>query len=231
MDIHMTKDGELVVLHDEDVDRTTDGTGPTDSYTLEELQKLDAAYSYQDENGEFSYRGKGLYIPTLKEVLERYGDQFLYSLEIKDDYLGVEKMLYEMLQAYGLENHAVVTSFDDAMMKRLDKLSEHTIARSSGLFEALRFALLTKLWLPGFFTTDASVVQLPVRMKGVSMDSKKVIEFAHRNGLQVHYWTINDKETMKRLLDIGADGIITDRPDVLKEVIEEYELNESGSFS
>src|SRR6185503_5352695 len=86
VDIHLTKDGQIVGIHDETVDRTTNGHGRVDSYTLEELQKLDAGYHFQDLAGQFSYRGKGVQIVAVEELFAKYGEKYHLHFEVKDTY-------------------------------------------------------------------------------------------------------------------------------------------------
>ncbi|WP_127580143.1 glycerophosphodiester phosphodiesterase [Paenibacillus koleovorans] len=220
LDIHMTKDGEIVVMHDATVDRTTDGKGRTDSYTLADLQKLDAGYTFKDLNGQTSYRGKGVYIPALKEVFQRYGTHYHYNIEIKGVYPLIEEKLFAMLKQFGVEKQTVVTSFDDEAIARFDRVTGGTVALGAGRSEVTRFVVLAKAFLPGLFRPQASVLQIPVSSSGINLKDELLIKVAHRFGIQVHYWTIDDSATMKELLDLGADGIITNRPDLLKQLLD-----------
>lgn len=225
LDIHMTKDGQLVVIHDNTVNRTTNGKGRVDSFTLADLQKLDAGYTFKDLNGQESFRGKGVYIPTLKEVFEKYADRYYFNIEIKDSYpkdgpSQIESKLWEMLKQYHLEKKVIVTSFNDEVIDRFEQSTGGTVALGAGKKEVTQFVILNKLFLSGFYRPHASVLQIPVSSSGINLKDRRLIEQAHRLNMQVHYWTIDDKQTMEELLDLGADGIITNRPDLLKEVLE-----------
>ncbi|MBE3558498.1 MAG: glycerophosphodiester phosphodiesterase [Ktedonobacteraceae bacterium] len=228
-DIHMTKDGYLVLIHDSTVDRTTNGTGRVDSYTLSDLKKLDAGYRFKDLQGQYSYRGKGVTIPTLEELFQTYGQKYLYNLEMKDAYpkngpSQIEAKLLALIQKYHLEKRVVVTSFHQELIDHFNQLAHNQIALGAGTAEATRFVLTHKFGVPGFYKPSANVFQLPTESSGFDLKDRVLIEGAHRLHIQVHYWTIDDKATMRELLQLGADGIITNRPDLLKEVLQEMHL-------
>ncbi|MEV0586243.1 glycerophosphodiester phosphodiesterase [Nonomuraea sp. NPDC050310] len=216
-DVHLTADGELVAIHDETVDRTTDGTGRVDSFSYAELSRLDAGYRFTDLDGRASFRGKGARIPRLEELFTRY--RKLFNIEIKAPYPGIEAKLWALIQKHGLADRVVVVSFDQAIVDRFDELSQGRVALGAGRAEATAFALTHKFFVPGFYRPQAGVLQLPTESSGFDLTDPALIEGAHRLGLQVHYWTINDEPTMRRLVELGADGIMTDRPDLLKKVL------------
>ncbi|RAV09225.1 glycerophosphodiester phosphodiesterase [Paenibacillus contaminans] len=228
-DIHMTKDGRLVTIHDATVDRTTDGKGRVDSFTLEELQKLDAGYTFEDLKGEKSYRGKGAYIPELDELFAKYGKEHYFNIEIKDTYpktgeSQIERKLWELIEKYGLEKKVIVNSFDNGIVKRFNEFAGNKVAIGAGKSEVVKFVLAHKALLPGFYRPGAQVLQIPTENSGFNLKTRSLIEGAHRLNMQVHYWTIDDKAEMKELIELGADGIMTNRPDLLKEVIQEMGL-------
>ncbi|MCR8645597.1 glycerophosphodiester phosphodiesterase [Paenibacillus sp. N1-5-1-14] len=228
-DIHMTKDGHLVTIHDATVDRTTNGKGRVDSYTLAELQKLDAGYHFKDLNGQYSYRGKGVYIPTLDEVFAAYGSKYYFTVEIKESYpIGkpseIEQKLWDLIRKYKLEDKVIMNSFDNDIVSKFSDLSGNRVPLGAGKAEVIKFVIANKLFLPGFYRPSSQVLQIPTEDSGFNLSTKRIIENAHRLNMQVHYWTIDDKPTMKKLIELGADGIMSNRPDLLKEVIEEMGL-------
>lgn len=226
LDIHLSKDGHLVVIHDNTVDRTTNGKGRVDALTLSELQSFDAAYAFQELNGEFSFRDKEVRIPTLNEVFDKYANSYHFIIEIKESYpkqgeSQIERKLWELITQYGLEDKVIVASFYDDVIERFAKLSEGKVALGAGGDEVTKFVLLHKLFLDGFYRPKADVLQIPVQSHGINLKDRRLIEAAHRLNMQVHYWTIDDPQEMRELLGLGADGIITNRPDLLKEVLSE----------
>lgn len=228
-DIHMTKDGHLVAIHDNTVDRTTNGTGRVDSYNLADLQKLDAGYHFKDLEGQYSYRGKGTYIPTLDELFERYGKDYHFNVEIKARYpqegkSQIEEKLWELIKKYNLQSKVIVNSFDNSIVQSYEEYSKGESPLGAGKAEVVKFVLANKSFLKGFYRPDSQVLQIPTSDSGFNLKTQSIIDDAHRLNMQVHYWTIDDKETMKELIELGADGVMTNRPDLLLEVMQEMGL-------
>lgn len=223
-DIHITKDGHLVTIHDPTVDATTDGHGYVKDYTLKELQRLDAAYDFQDLNGEYSFRGKHVYVPTLEEVFQRFPN-IKVNIEIKDDnpHDRIEEIvqkLMKLIEEYDMEDKVLIASFDQNIINLFDSYSNGRVATQGGKQEAKKFVILHKLFLRNLYKSNVDAFQLPLQEGNLDLTQPLLIKGAHRIGLYVHYWTVNDKETMEELVRRGADGIITDRPDLLIEVLE-----------
>lgn len=224
-DIHMTKDGHLVAIHDDTVDATTNGTGRVDEMTLDEIQALDAGYHFKDLNGDYSYRGQGVYIPTVEEVFEQFG-HLRMNIEIKDAYpLGepstIETKLWELIQQYEMEDKVLVASFDDDIIKRFQVASNHQVAVSGGRSEVTKFVILHYLFLDKFYEPTVDAFQVPLEQRNINLTNERLINGAQNLNVHYHFWTINDEETMRSLLQKGADGIITDRPDLLVQIMNE----------
>jgi glycerophosphoryl diester phosphodiesterase len=197
-----------------------------DDFTLADLQKLDAGYNFKDLNGEYSYRGKGVYIPSLEELFQRYGDMRL-NIEIKDAYpingeSQIERKLWELIQKYHMEDKVLVVSFDQELVKRFDQFAKGRVALAGGKSEITKFVLFHKLFLNGLYHPQVDAVQIPTKESILDLTDAKLINGAHKRNMFVHYWTIDDEQTMRYLLDRGADGIITNRPDILMNVIKDY---------
>ncbi len=224
IDVHMTRDGHLVGIHDSTVDRTTNGHGRVDSYTLADLQKLDAGYRFQDLQGNFSYRGKGVSIPTLEEVLSTYRAKYHLHFEIKDVYpknrpSQIEEKLWALIQKYALEKRVIIASFQQKIVDRFLQLSAGQVVVGAGTAEVTQFVLAHKLRLPALYRRKSHVLAIPLRSHSINLKDRALIEGAHHLGMQIYYWTIDDKPTMQELIELGADGIFTNRPDLLKAVI------------
>jgi glycerophosphoryl diester phosphodiesterase len=233
LDLHMTKDGHLVAIHDPTVNRTTNGTGSISNHTLKELKNLDAGYKFTDLRGEHAYRGMGVTIPTLEEIFQTYGPDSFFNIEIKDDNPAgqipqIEHKLWMLIQKYHLEHKVIINSFDDDIIRSFKQISHRQVALGASRAEVKRFVILSKLHLSGFYRPQANVLEIPVENSGVNLRDKHLIETAHRFNMQVYYWTIDDKKTMRELLNLGADGILTNRPDLLKEVVEEQKKKRQG---
>ena len=229
IDVHMTQDGHLVGIHDSTVDRTTDGHGRVDSYTLAELQKLDAGYWFQDLQGQFSYRGKGVKIPALEEVFSTYAAMYYLHFEVKDVYpqggpSQVEEKLWRLISAYHMEKRVIVASFQQGIVERFHQLTRGQVVVGAGRSEVTRFVLAHTAKIPLLYRRYSHVLEIPLSSRGINLKRRGLIERAHRLGMEVYYWTIDDVPTMKELIELGADGLFTNRPDLLKNVVQEMHL-------
>jgi glycerophosphoryl diester phosphodiesterase len=219
MDIHMTKDGVLVVSHDETVDRLTDGTGLIKEKTLAEVQSYDAGYDWSplDDGAEFPYRGQGITIPTLESVFERFPN-YRMNIEIKQSDPPIHQQFCALIRKYGMEDKVLVASFkDEALAEFRETCPEVATSGSRGQikpFIYMHLAFLGRLYPPNF-----SAVQLPIEDSGITLLTSRFVKVAHARGLWVDAWTIDGPAEMQMLIGIGVDGIITDRPDVLMEVL------------
>jgi glycerophosphoryl diester phosphodiesterase len=227
-DIHITKDGQLVTIHDPTVDRTTNGTGNVHDLTLDEIQKLDAGYHFEDLDGELSYRGKGAYIPSLEEVFQTFPTMKMV-IEIKDDNPAqrvpeISEKLWSLIQKYQKEDQVVVASFDQQIINQFKEVSKGKVALSAGEDEIRKFIIFKKLFLANLYRPNADVFQIPTKESIFNLASPSIMKEANRRNVNIQYWTIDDKETMRSLVEDGADGIITNRPDLMLEVLAEMGL-------
>jgi glycerophosphoryl diester phosphodiesterase len=214
-DLRVTRDGVLVCLHDPTVDRTTDGSGPVTELTFDELSSLDAGYRHMAIDGR-AFRGRGIRVPTLEEAVLAFPDaSFVVDLKAEN----LVGPLYALIERLGLHDRLIVGSFSDRRLQEFRVASAGRVATSTG-------ATLARSWLVASRVGrgvggEASALQLPRHSRGLRVIDRKLIESAHAHGVQVHVWTVNSRLEMAELLDLGVDGIITDRPDVLKALLEE----------
>lgn len=224
-DVHMTKDEHLVAIHDPTVDRTTNGSGRVNEMTLAEIKELDAGYSFQDEHGQYSYRGKGITIPTVEEIFSATDEpDMLYIIEIKHTndpnlYERIAQKLWQIIEDFQLEERVIIASFNQTIIDLVLQVSGNQALVSAGEKEAAKFVLAHKLFLNGLYRPRVDALHFPVQSTGFDLADKKLIRGAQKRGMQIHYWTINDVKEMKKLLEIGADGIMTDYPDRLIDLI------------
>lgn len=225
-DLHITKDGQLVAIHDPSVDRTTNGHGKVADMTLEEIQKLNAGYHFKDLEGNYSYRGKGVYIPTAEEIFQKFGNTVRVEMEIKDDnpperYEEMASKLWTLIKKYHMEDKILVASFDQDILDTFTTYSKDKVATSGGKQEVTKFVVFHKFFLRNLYQPETDSFQLPTEDSGFDLTDKKLINGAHRRGMQIQYWTIDDPKTMKKLIDSGADGILTNRPDLLLDLLKQ----------
>jgi glycerophosphoryl diester phosphodiesterase len=219
-DIHSTADGVLVVMHDHVVDNVTDGSGPIRSFTLKELKKLDAGYRWTVDGGRtFPFRGQGLQIPTLQEVLEAFPDTPL-NIDIKPRELTIVEPFCRMLHDYDRLQTVVIGSFNDDQLNHFRKLCPQ-VATAAGVTETRMFYDLQRVGLARLYRPRAAAFQLPEYAEGQRLITPDFIHDAHRVGMDVHVWTVDEKASMRRLIDWGVDGLMSDYPDRLLEVLQE----------
>ncbi len=220
LDIQTTKDGEIVVIHDQVVDRTTNATGPVADYSLEELRQLDAGYRFTPDGGQtYPYRGQGIIIPTMREVFERFPTTRI-NLDLKESSPERERGLWALIQEYRAEDRILVASGEiHQAIIRFRRLSAGCVATSASEAEIRRFFYATKVRATRWLRPAYDALQVPETHGRIRVVSPVFLEAADRLGLDVHVWTVDDRPAMERLLALGVDGLMTDRPDVLAEVL------------
>ena len=216
IDIHSTADGELVVIHDATVDRTTDGSGVVGSFTLVELKQLDAGYHWTNDDGKtFPFRGQGVTIPTLAEVFETFPHLWI-NVDIKQSEPPITKPFSDLIRQYKLEDHLFAGSFNGQTVKRFRQALPQA-AKTASKNEVRWLFIVSWLRLPWLYWGNADALQIPEYEGNIHLVTARFVRAAHRNGVAVHVWTVNETAVMQRLLDIGVDGLISDFPDrVLK---------------
>lgn len=218
MDIHITADGSLILMHDETVDRTTDGTGEIESMTLAEIKKLDAAYDWSPDEGQtFPYRGQGISTTTLEEVFAAFPDKRM-TIEIKKTNTSMAKPFCNLIRKYHMQEKVLVASFHDERLKDF-RAECPEVATSSAKNETTVFVLMTKAFLGGYYSPKFNSLQVPEESGGITVMTPGFVRAAHARNLAVEPWTINDEETMRKFIAWGVEGIITDRPDILMKVL------------
>ena len=220
LDIRATKDGEFVVIHDEEVDRTTNGKGLVADFTLEEIQKLDAGYKWTNDDGRtFPFRNKNVRIPTLREVFEKFPD-ITINIEPKHTEPSPTEPLCRIVSEFDRKDSIIVGSFNKVILKDFRKNCPG-IATSASPSEVSNFLGMYKVGLTANYHPKMQALQIPPQLANIQVVDKQFVEAAHKQNLAVHVWTINEVEEMKYLIDIGVDGIMTDYPDRLIELLGE----------
>ena len=239
LDVHMSADGHLVVCHDATVDRTTEGTGPIATLPIEEVRRLDNSYWFAPASGEqvahdrdvddYVYRGLAVEDPAfrialLDEVLEEFRGVFL-NFDIKQtapDVTPYEHQLADAIRAHNRAEDVIVASFHDVATDRFREYAPE-IATSAGTNATAAFYFATRDDgdLP---PTPYVALQVPRTFGETVVVDERFVERAHGAGIAVHVWTIDDRDEMEQLCAVGVDGIITDRPSLLTEVLAEEGL-------
>ena len=212
-DVHATRDGQVVTFHDDRLEQLTDGRGPVWERDWGDLLSLDAAYHFDPRRG-YPLRGTGVRIPLLEEVLAAF-PRCLLNLDLKQ--AGIEELLAGELARLEAEDRVLVGSFHDGRVARFRRASGGRVATSAGPREVLAALGACRLSrLPGG-ASDA--YQVPEQAGPLRVLGERFVEAAHRAGKQVHVWVVNEPADMHRLLDLGVDGIVSDRADLLVRVV------------
>jgi glycerophosphoryl diester phosphodiesterase len=214
LDVRASADGHCVVIHDDTVDRTTDGTGAVADMTLDELRALDAGYRFTRDGGRtFPLRGRGITIPTIDEVL-RALPAIRITVEVKSG--DAQRPLFDAIRAHDAEARIIAAGVYDADRTLF---GEWTGALSASSERGRRFYALHRLRLGRFTAFGAHVAQSPEFWGRSRIVTPRFVRDVHRGGAHLHVWTVNDTADMERLLDWGVDGLVTDRPDRLAAVL------------
>lgn len=213
-DLHLTRDGVVVCFHDDTLERTTDATGPVIERTLAELKQVDAGYRFYSEGG-YPYRGAGVKIPTLEEVVTTF-PAVRVVVDLKQD--GLEEPLADLIARLDLWDRLVVGSFSDERLQRFRVVTDYRVATSGGP-EEIRRALSAAREGREIPDPEADALQVPSRYRGIRIITRDTVAAFKEKGYRVHVWTVNSPQQMHRLLDLGVGGLITDRPDLLRDVL------------
>jgi len=211
MDVHMTADGHIVLLHDATVDRTTTGTGAVSQLTLAQVQALETGGNWTADGGQsYPYRGQGLTVPTLAAVFQRFPD-YPMNIEIKAEDPAIAPVLCRTIVDHNMTDLVLVVSSRDAALEAFRKECPD-VASGANRGEVTRFVLLNFAWAAGIISPPYQAFQVPEVSGGIPVVTRSFVRAAHRANVQVHIWTVNDLDEMQRFLDMGVDGIMTDKP-------------------
>lgn len=215
MDLRFTRDQVPVIIHDASVDRTTNGHGLVNQLTLAQIKALDAGYDWSRDGRHYPFRNHHITIPTLAEVLTAF-PQTPLEIEIKENRPDICASLCRIITAHKATRKVLIASFHTRVLAQMRRACPQ-VATSAGPSEALRFYWLSKLGLTSLLSPDMQALQVPMRYKGRPVVTRQFVAAAHKRNLRVEVWTINDRQTMRQLIDLGVDGILTDYPGHLAE--------------
>jgi glycerophosphoryl diester phosphodiesterase len=219
LDVHLTRDGEVVVAHDDTLDRCTDGSGLLATLSLAELQRLDAGFHFTPDGGKsFPLRRQGVRIPTLREVLRAFPGLRI-NLEMKPSQPGTEDALDQVLREEKALDRVCLGSEQDTVAERLvarmpdachfyprDALAAYVITLQSGE--------------QPYVDPRYSVIDMPLYFGGMRLINEAFLRATAAHGKWVNVWTVDDPAEMRRLISEGVGGIMTDRPDLLRQALD-----------
>lgn len=220
-DVHRTRDSRFVVLHDDVLERVTDGRGRVRDFSLDEIKRLDAGFHFTPDGTGHPFRGIGVTIPSLEEVLTEFPEQ-RFNVDLKDDAPAQARDYCELLLKCGAADRVLTASEYTGNLKAVRKLLPG-MATSASRWEMIGIYFLYR---SGFIFTKkkiaADALQIPEYFGTSHVATKKFIRQFHKMGVRVHVWTVNKEDDMLRLLDAGADAIMSDDPALLKRVMKEH---------
>ena len=213
-DAHVSRDGVVLAFHDPRLDDKTDRTGAIAALSIAEVEAADAGYVFSADGGRsFPFRGRGVRIPRLEELLLRWPEARV-NIDPKAD--ACVEPLVALIDRLGAWGRVGIGAFSDRRIRRVRALSRGRACTSMGprAVAGARAAALCGL-MP---RVGADCVQVPLRSGRIPIVTAGFVRAAHRAGLPVHVWTVNTESLMHDLLDLGVDGIMTDRPRLLRDV-------------
>ena len=256
-DVNLTKDGVLILLHNELLDATTNVTGLASDWNYSDLisERVDFGYDNptksQALNGERKYftvdgerrlptdvtypdgitaRDEEIYLATtLEELLVAFPSNTI-SVEIKQSgEIGLKAVAeaVRLLEKYGAFDRVILASFHSEIFREFVRLKKEKLVPDSfmfspGMIGIAEFYILMTLGMDSLYTSGVALLQIPMEEYGFNLATERMIRKAHEHNLAVHYWTIDDPDDMRYLISLGADAIMTDKPSLLKKVLDEY---------
>jgi len=214
LDVHLSADEEVIVLHDPELDRTTEGKGLASRLRLAELRELDAGYQFESPNGEHPFRGRKIRIPTFAEVLAHFPKVPL-NVELKVDEPVLVSAMKRLLDRHDAWARVLLTAESQPLMDRIREVMPDVLTGMSAN-EVLEF-----LGNGGnsSYRARGVALQVPVTYAGIPIITQQFVNIAHAAHLEVHAWVINEEAEMRDLVRLGVDGIMTDFPHVAAAVL------------
>ena len=216
LDLHLTADGHIVVIHDETVDRTTSGSGAVGALTLEALQALDAGHSFSDNDGAYPFRGQGIRVPTLHEVIDAF-PQMRLSLDLKGRTPALVERVLALLEERDALDRTCVAAKDRALTRQA---RDAGVATHASHPEIARLIVLMTVGLGWCVRGLSTIFTVPEYHEKRRVVTPRLIRHLARRGVPVHVWTVNDPADMQRLLGMGVTGLITDDPASARALID-----------
>lgn len=214
IDLQMTKDGHLVAMHDETVNRTTNGTGLVKEHTLEELKQLKAGSYFNEKHPNLAKKEyENAKVPTLEEVIEVFGHDANYYIETKspDEYPEMEEKLLEIINHYEIQDKVIIQSFSEESLQKI-----HNLNVNIPLVQLLSYKKAVQLTEPEIKKYKTYCIGLGMNYKYIDSAYVKRIK---KHGLEVHPFTVDNEQDMKKLLLWGVDGMFTNYPDRLHSLL------------
>lgn len=215
IDLQMTKDGHLVAMHDETVNRTTNGKGFVKEHTLEEMKQLNVGSFFNEKYPNLAKKEfENAKVPKLKEIIEMFGHNANYYIETKspDEYPGMEEKLLEIIKYYQISDKVIIQSFSEESLQKI-----HSLHANIPLVQLLSYQKSVQL-------NELEIEKYKTYCIGLGMNYKYIdsayVKKIKKHGLEVHPFTVDNEKDMKKLLSWGVDGMFTNYPDRLHSILD-----------
>jgi glycerophosphoryl diester phosphodiesterase len=218
LDIHPTRDGIPVIIHDDTVDRTTGGAGLVREMSLAQTSRLDAGFRFTRDGGAaYPFRGTSVQVPTLEQLLSISGPARL-NIDFKETSPAMEDEVWRLIERFGAHDRVLVCSSADRVAWRVRRRFPG-LPTSACTVEVAAMVVMGWFGLARLAVPAVAALQVPVSQAGIPVLTRRLVEVAHDHGVAVHVWTVNDATAMRSCLDLGVDGIMSDDPERLLEVM------------
>ena len=219
LDVQLSADGVVVVCHDPTLDRTTGATGPLRARTAAELAQIDAGFHFADSSGAFPFRERGVDVPALREVLDRYRDMLLI-VEMKENTAAMGQAVADAIRDAGAVDRVCAAGYGQAALDAV-RAALPELTTSASLSEA-RLAVYRSLARWPVRHASYQAFQVPEAAGRIRIVSPRFIRHVHDAGRRLQVWTVDEEADMRRLLGWGVDGLISNRPDLAVRVRNSY---------
>jgi len=217
-DVHLTRDGIPVIIHDARLERTTNGRGYVAHHRYGELRKLDAGYRFDpDQSGCYPQRGRGIYIPALDDVFQTFPDRGL-AVEIKVKSAELVHAVMALVNRYDARGRVIVGSRYALILKEM-RAHFPEIRRFASRNEICRLLFDYRSGKRSAGKDPLLVASMPLRSMGMALADQGWIDYLHEREIRAFYWTVNDAATVKELAGKGADGVISDDPGLVHQAL------------
>ena len=225
IDVRLTKDEEILVFHDEYVDRTTDFSGKVADFTLSELKKADAGYQFLDDNKEHSFRAMGEKLLSLHEVLEKFPHMFI-TINLNDSpdtYEGslIPSKLWRLIQELGAEDRVAVTSTYDEQTDRFNLYAQNRIATGAGNDEVKKAYAAYTSQFGHLYSPRADLFRIPEKLGIFPLGTEGFIKYLSKLNVPIYFENVSTRESITSLLNAGAAGFITESPTLTMEIVQD----------
>tara|TARA_B100000700_G_scaffold113605_1_gene127671 strand:- start:2682 stop:3476 length:795 start_codon:yes stop_codon:yes gene_type:complete len=215
-DLRISKDGVVFLHHDETLNRTTSAEGKVSDYLWHDLLKINAGEKFYEKN---NIKGKSTVFISLEDALSNFSNM-KFNLDLKQS--GMERRVLDIIMDSNASERTLVSSFSPMRLRKFQEINRYNIAISASIKQNLQAMFNSKFFR--LWSIQVQALQIPIRWKGIKVLTKNLVEYAHSKNIQVHVWTVNDLKVLEECLEIGCDGIMTDRPlEVRNFIMEKYD--------